>query len=60
MSVIRAMAINAVIALAMVLAASLVLGWFPLWFAFILYVLMVGALLLGSWTGNKIANQRRR
>jgi len=60
MSVIRAMAVNAVLASAMTLAASLALGWYPLWFAFVLCVLVVGALLLGSWTGNKIANQRRR
>jgi hypothetical protein len=60
MPVIRAIAINAVLVSAIAVTASLALGWFPLWFAFGLCILMVGALLLGFWTGNKIVNQRRR
>jgi hypothetical protein len=56
----RVKAISAVLVSAMALTASLALGWYPLWLAFGLCILMVGALLLGFWTGNKIVNQRRR
>jgi hypothetical protein len=57
---IRVIANYAVLVSAMAVTASLALGWFPLWFAFGLCILMVGALLLGFWLGNKVVNQRRR